>query len=233
MTATILSYLLEIKFFGIRFIDSEDFLELVIRFVFNFIIAVVIVRYLYYPSTRQKDYLFSYLMISTVVFLLCFLLENVKLQLGFALGLFAIFGIIRYRTRQIPVKEMTYLFIIIGLSVINALANKKVSYAELVFTNLAVIVVLWGLEKVWLIRHESEKRVTYEKIELIKPENRKLLIEDLKKRTGLNISRVKIERVNFLRDTARLQIYYFENDKKTRTDKKEEKEGEVNKSLDE
>ncbi len=233
MTATILSYLLEIKFFGIRFIDSEDFLELVIRFVFNFIIAVVIVRYLYYPSTRQKDYLFSYLMISTVVFLLCFLLENVKLQLGFALGLFAIFGIIRYRTRQIPVKEMTYLFIIIGLSVINALANKKVSYAELVFTNLAVIVVLWGLEKVWLIRHESEKRITYEKIELIKPENRKLLIEDLKKRTGLNISRVKIERVNFLRDTARLQIYYFENDKKTRTDKKEEKEGEVNKSLDE
>ena len=233
MTATILSYLLEIKFFGIRFIDSEDFLELVIRFVFNFIIAVVIVRYLYYPSTRQKDYLFSYLMISTVVFLLCFLLENVKLQLGFALGLFAIFGIIRYRTRQIPVKEMTYLFIIIGLSVINALANKKVSYAELVFTNLAIIVVLWGLEKVWLIRHESEKRITYEKIELIKPENRKLLIEDLKKRTGLNISRVKIERVNFLRDTARLQIYYFENDKKTRTDKKEEKEGEENKSLDE
>ncbi len=224
MTATILSYLLEIKFFGIRFIDSEDFLELVIRFVFNFIIAVVIVRYLYYPSTRQKDYLFSYLMISTVVFLLCFLLENVKLQLGFALGLFAIFGIIRYRTRQIPVKEMTYLFIIIGLSVINALANKKVSYAELVFTNLAIIVVLWGLEKVWLIRHESEKRITYEKIELIKPENRKLLIEDLKKRTGLNISRVKIERVNFLRDTARLQIYYFENDKKTKLDEKEKED---------
>ena len=229
MTAIILSYLLEIKFFGIRLIESEDFFELVIRFVFNFIVAVVLIRYLYYPSTRQKDYLFSYIMISTVVFLLCFLLENVKLQLGFALGLFAIFGIIRYRTRQIPVKEMTYLFIVIGLSVVNALANKKVSYTELVFTNLAVIAVAWGLEKVWLIKHESEKRVTYEKIELIKPENRKLLIEDLKKRTGLNISRVKIERVNYLRDTARLQIYYYENDKKTKLDeeKNEDKKTET------
>lgn len=229
MTAIILSYLLEIKFFGIRLIDSEDFLELVIRFVFNFITAVVLIRYLYYPSTRQKDYLFSYIMISTVVFLLCFLLENVKLQLGFALGLFAIFGIIRYRTRQIPVKEMTYLFIVIGLSVVNALANKKVSYTELVFTNLAVIVVAWGLEKVWLIKQESQKRVIYEKIELIKPENHKLLIEDLKKRTGLNISRVKIVRVNFLRDTARLQIYYYENDNKTKLDEedKEDKKKDV------
>ena len=229
MTAIILSYLLEIKFFGIRLIESEDFFELVIRFVFNFIVAVVLIRYLYYPSTRQKDYLFSYIMISTVVFLLCFLLENVKLQLGFALGLFAIFGIIRYRTRQIPVKEMTYLFIVIGLSVVNALANKKVSYSELVFTNLAVIAVAWGLEKVWLIKHESEKRIDYEKIELIKPENRKLLIEDLKKRTGLNISRVKIERVNYLRDTARLQIYYYENDKKTKFDeeKNEDKKTET------
>jgi hypothetical protein len=173
-------------------------------------VIIVLVRLLYYPIAKRKDYLFTYILIGTVVFLLCFLLENVKLQLGLALGLFAIFGIIRYRTNPIAIKEMTYLFIVIGISVMNALANKKISYVELIFTNLAVIAVTYGLEKVWLLKHESRKTVIYEKIDLIKPENYDLLVKDLEKRTGLEINRIEIGRIDFMRDIARIRIYYFE-----------------------
>jgi hypothetical protein len=120
-------------------------------------------------------------MISVTVFLLCFLLENVKLQLGFALGLFAIFGIIRYRTNPIPIREMTYLFIVIGISVINALANKKVSYAELIFTNLTILFIVWLLEKVFFLKHLSVKNILYEKIELTYTERYEDMKEDSKK----------------------------------------------------
>jgi hypothetical protein len=154
------------------------------------LIVVLIVRGLYYPTARRKDYLFTFILISTVVFLLCILLESVKLQLGFAFGLFAIFGILRYRTNAIPIKEMTYLFVIIGISVVNALANKKVSWAELLFTNLIIMGIIYGLEKLWLLKHESSKVVVYEKIDLIKPEKYDLLKKDLEERTGLKINRI-------------------------------------------
>ena len=204
--------LLEVQLFGIDLIKLDDFLELFIRFMFDLIVTVVIVRALYYPHARRKDYLTTYIIIGTTIFLLCFLLENVKLQLGFALGLFAVFGIIRYRTNPIPIKEMTYLFLIIGISVINALANKKISYAELGFTNLMLIFVAFILEKVWLVKHEACKTIIYEKIDLIKPGNYELLKKDLEDRTGLIINRVEVGNIDFLRDTAKVKIYYFEKD---------------------
>ena len=200
------------EIFGIEIIDVEDFIELLIRYALNTGVVIVLVRYLYYKITNRKDYLFTYLLISTIVFLLCFLLENVKLELGFALGLFAIFGIIRYRTRQIAIKEMTYLFLVIGVSVINALANKKVSYAELLFTNMALIVVTYLLERVFFLKHETRKTIDYEKIELIKPENYELMLEDLEERTGLVINRAEVGRIDFLRDSARVRIFYYESD---------------------
>ncbi|MAR99132.1 MAG: DUF4956 domain-containing protein [Flavobacteriales bacterium] len=200
--------------FGSDFFDKKDFIELLVRSAFNFLIVGYIVRYLYYPVTKNKDYLFTYLLISVTVFFLCFLLENVKLELGFALGLFAIFGIIRYRTDAIPIKEMTYLFIVIGISVMNALVNKKISHAEVLFTNLIFIAITYGLEKIWLIKHESRKNITFEKIELILPERKEELLADLKERTGLNITRVEIRNVDFLRDTAHLRIFYFEDEQK-------------------
>jgi hypothetical protein len=199
----------ELKLFNIKIIDVEDFIELISRFGLNLIVCLVIVRVLYYNATKRKDYLFTYILISTTVFLLCFLLESVKLELGFALGLFAVFGIIRYRTTTIPIKEMTYLFIIIGLSVINALSNKKVSYAELLFTNMAIIAIVWGLERLWLLKNETSKKIVFEKIDLIKPENYSLLMKDLEDRTGLIINRVEVGKINFLRDTAEVKIYYF------------------------
>ena len=137
------------RLFGIKYINTEDFMELLVRFIFNFGVALIIVRAIYYPITRRKDYLFTYLMFSVIVFFLCQLLSSVKLGVGFALGLFAIFGIIRYRTDPIPIKEMTYLFVVIGLAAINGLANKKISYAELIFTNVSIIAITYVLEKLW------------------------------------------------------------------------------------
>ena len=201
-----------LEFLGTPLFDSKDFFKLIVKAAFNLSIILLIVRYIYYPITKNKDYLFTYLLISLTVFLLCILLDSVKIELAFALGLFAIFGIIRYRTDPIPIKEMTYLFLVIGISVINALANKKISYAELLFANLVIVFVTFGMERLWLLRHETRKNITYEKIELIAPERRDELIQDLKDRTGLDVVRVEIRRIDFLKDTANLRIFYYEKD---------------------
>lgn len=202
------------ELFGIDIIDWDDFGELFLRFLLNMGVVVTIVRLIYYRATRRRDYLFTYILISAVIFLLCFLLDNVKLELGFALGLFAIFGIIRYRTQQIPIREMTYLFLVIGISVINALVSKKTSYGELFFTNSALIFIAYMLERLSSLKHESRKVVTYEKIELIKPERRAELLADLEERTGLNLNRIEVGRIDFMRDTAKINIYYYEWDNK-------------------
>jgi hypothetical protein len=201
---------------GIRIIDLPGFIEFVLRFFLNFTVIMILVRWLYYSATKRKDYLFTYILISSVVFLLCFLLESVKLQIGFALGMFAIFGIIRYRTDALPIKEMTYLFLIIGVSVINALTNTETSLVDLLFTNFVIVFITYGLEKIWLIKHESSKLIIYEKINLIKEENYEELLKDLQERTGVKkINRVEVGKINFLRDICELTIYYY-SDKITR-----------------
>ncbi len=199
------------EFLGIDIIDKEDFFELLVRSVFNLLVIWYVVKNLYYPANKNKDYVFTYLLISTVVFFLCFLLENVKLELGFALGLFAVFGIIRYRTETITVKEMTYLFIVIGLSVMNALANKKISYVELLFANAAIVFLLDYFERNWLLRRSTKsKYVLYEKIDMINPEKRDDLVNDIQNRTGLKIEKLEIEQIDLVRDTAKIKIYYIE-----------------------
>lgn len=201
-----------IRVFGMDLYDGPDFKKLLFRFAINISVVLIIVRLIYYPVAKRKDYLFTYFLISITVFFLCFLLENVKLELGFALGLFAIFGIIRYRTDPIPIKEMTYLFLIIGLSVINALANKKISYAELALTNFAVLGVAYGLEHIFLLKHETRKTIVYEKIELIKPANHDALMADLTERTGLKINRIEIGKIDFLKDVANVRIFYYQDE---------------------
>ena len=200
------------EFLNIELMNWEDFWDLVIRASFNLFVVLILVRVLYYRITPRKEYLFTYILISVVVFFMIMLLENVGVEIGFALGLFAIFGMLRYRTQQIPIREMTYLFLVIGVSVINSLANRRVSYAELLLTNAVVILVTYLLEKVYLLKTESKKLINYEKIELIKPENRAELIADLEERTGLKIHRVEIDRIDYLRDATRIYIYYFEQE---------------------
>ena len=201
----------KIKLGSVELIDFTSFFELVGRFALNLIVIMILVRWLYYTTSRRKDYLFTYILISFIIFFLCYLLESVKLQIGFALGLFAIFGIIRYRTNQMPIKEMTYLFLIIGISVINALADTKTSVAEIIFTNLAVIGAAYGLEKVWLLKHESSRIIVYEKINMIKPDKYNELITDLQERTGIKkIKRVEVGKIDFLKDTCVITMYYEE-----------------------
>lgn len=199
------------EFLGTKLLNDNDFLELLVRFFLNITVMLVIVRLLYYPNQRRKDYLFTYVIFNVLIFLICFLLSSVKLELGFAFGLFAVFGILRYRTEAVPIKEMTYLFIVIGIAVINSLSNKKISWAELAFTNAAILGATYALEKMWLLRHETQKLVVYDNIELIKPEHRAKLIEDLNKRTGLTITRTRLEKIDFLRDVAFLYIFYYED----------------------
>ena len=188
--------------------------KMIFRFAINFVFLFYIIRYLYYPSTRRRDYLFTFYMISIIVFFLCFTLKKYELDLGMALGLFAIFGIIRYRTDPINIREMTYLFVVIGVSVINALANKKMSYAEILGANLLVVASMTIIERFVIFKHEMHKDLLYENIENIKPENEGALIEDLKERTGLDINRVKIGKVDFLRESVQITIFYFNSPEK-------------------
>lgn len=195
---------------GLDIIDLPGFIELLFRFILNMAVILILVRWLYYSSTKRKDFLFTYILVSTIVFLLCFLLESVKLQIGFALGMFAVFGIIRYRTDSLPIKEMTYLFLIIGVSVINALTNTETSLVDLLFTNFVIVFITFGLEKLWLLKHESSKLILYEKINLIKEENYDALVRDLQERTGIKkINRVEVGKINFLRDVCNITIYYY------------------------
>ena len=146
-------------------------------------------------------------MFNSLIFFFSFLLSNININLGFAFGLFAVFAIMRYRTDPIPIKEMTYLFIVITIGVINALSKTEVSYEALLFTNVAIVGLTYFLETYWqknlLVRH----MVVYEKLENIKPENHDKLLADLKERTGLDIQQFEIRRINFLRDTFRIRIY--------------------------
>lgn len=188
---------------------SEDFYGLLIRFCINLVFLTILIRVLYYTKTRRKDYLFTYYLIGTITFFLCFGLMQIDIDTGMGLGLFAIFGIIRYRTDAIEIKEMTYLFMVIGLSVVNALASNELSISEVAVINVSVVLLTYILENVVLMKHETRKTINYERIDLIKPENQDLLKADLEKRTGLVINRVEVGKIDFLNDTALVRIYYY------------------------
>lgn len=201
-----------IQSLDIEFINVEDFLQLVIRFGFHLLVTFVVVYFIYAKNSRRKDFYFSYFAIAVTIFTLCFLLDNVKIELGFALGLFAIFGIIRYRTDTIPIKEMTYLFVIIAISVVNALSSRKVSFMELLFTNVAIVATMWVLEKILMLRQETSINILYERIENIHLMNKTELRQDIEKRTGIKVKRIEIEEINFMRDTARIRVFYDVNE---------------------
>lgn len=188
---------------------DDDVYKLLLRMLINFVFLTVIIRFLYYPITKRKDYLFTYYLIGFITFFLCFSLKKLDIDTGMGLGLFAIFGIIRYRTNPIEIKEMTYLFVVIGLSVINSLASKKVSMIEIGIINGTITFITFALEYLWLLKHETRKTIVYEKINLIKPNKQEELKADLEKRTGLQINRFQIGKINFLNDTAQIKIYYY------------------------
>jgi len=193
-----------------KWYDAAGVTEMLIRFGFFMLVLFFIVYFLYYRKTHRRDYFFTLVLLSVSIFFLIYLLGSVKVKIGFALGLFAIFGVLRYRTETIPVREMSYMFGVISLSVINALAE-SLSFVELLLPNIAIALLIWLFETFVLRRNLASKLILYDRIELITPERRDELIEDLRKRTGLNIHKVSIGSIDFLKDTAVLKIEY-END---------------------
>lgn len=195
------------SFLGIPLIDTPNILHLLMRFGFNLIISWIIVHFFYYKKSGRRDYFLTFMLFSSSMFLLIFLMENVKLQIGLTLGLFAIFGVIRYRTETVPIREMTYLFIIITVSVINGLAL-NISYAELVLANLLITGLIWICEYAKTTRNASVKVILYDKIDLIKPEKRQELKKDLESRLGFEIQKLEIGHVDFIKDAAYIKVYY-------------------------
>jgi hypothetical protein len=185
--------------------------DFIFAFSLNLITAVIIVRWIYYPKHRSKKYVFTFLAFNAIIFFVLSMMTSVEISIGVGFGLFAIFSVLRYRTNTIPIREMTYLFISAALPVMNAMAANGDHWAKLLIANTAVILILLFLENEWGFSFESSQTVTYEKIDLIRPDNHPLLMDDLESRTGLSINRLEIGRINFLRDTARIKIYYDED----------------------
>ncbi|MBQ8694156.1 MAG: DUF4956 domain-containing protein [Bacteroidaceae bacterium] len=190
------------------FIDVVHVKELLLAFLINLIAILIIVRGLYYPKCKRGEFFFTYILIAISTFMLIYVLGDVKLKAGIALGLFAIFSIIRYRTEQVAIREMTYLFIIIALSAINGLTVSELSIGEVIIINILFITSIWICESKLLISHYSYKVIKYDNVNLITPEKREELIADLEKRTGLKIEKVEVGSIDFLKDAAIVKMYY-------------------------
>lgn len=203
---------------GITFFDSKQFVSLVIRFVINFIVVAVIARYFYFPKSNRRDYMFVFIIMSISIFMLVTLMEGDVMNTGAALGLFAIFGIIRYRTEAVPIREMTYLFMLVAVSVVNAMARAEyhpksdywsgVGLLTIVFANLMFIMLAWLFESSKLVSSNCSKYIKYDNVALIAPDKREELKADLEKRTGLKILKVEVGMIDFLKDSCLIRIYY-------------------------
>jgi len=186
---------------------SSEMIDLVLRFTFNAAIAYIIIKVIYYRDFKNNDFIFSYFMFNTLIFFFAYILGGIDINMGFAFGLFAVFAMLRYRTNPIPIKEMTYLFIVITVGVINALSGNMISLGALLFTNFSIVLLTFILENYWQNNLLISRTIDYENIENIKPENHEKLLADLEERTGLVIIYHDIQNINFLRDTVKVKIY--------------------------
>ncbi len=187
--------------------DWEDLAKLLFRLFINLAFATIVIRFVYYRLYRNREYLFTYFIFNVITFCLCFLLRKVPIELGFALGLFAVFGILRYRTEPIRIRDLTYLFIVIGLGILNAVANKKISVIELVAVNAVIAGMTAAIELGGSQRTRSVP-LLYDNIKLLRPGAEAELIEDLRERTGLEVIRVEVGRIDMLRDAAEVSVIY-------------------------
>ncbi|MCC7301352.1 MAG: DUF4956 domain-containing protein [Bacteroidia bacterium] len=178
------------------------------RLAINVLCLFLLVRFIYYRNYRNTEFLFTFFIFNLVIFLITFLLNKVDMSLGAAFGLFAIFSMLRYRTEGITAKEMTYLFVVIAIGLICAVA--KGTAVELLLINLMIITAIYLLESSIFFKRESTQLINYENIEMVNTQTREALIEDLKKRTGLNIHRIAILKLDYLRDTAQIKVYFYQ-----------------------
>lgn len=194
-------------FLGVPVIEPMNFANLLLRFAFDILVSWVLARLIYFRNGGRRDYMSTLLIFSSAMFLMVFLMESVKIEIGLTLGLFAIFGVIRYRTETVPIREMTYLFVTIAIAVINGLAL-NITYTELVLANVLILAVVALCEYGKKGRKVASKLIQYDRIELIKPERREELLADLKDRLGLDVTDVEVGDVDFLKDSAQIRIFY-------------------------
>ena len=202
---------------------SQQVAELGIRFLMNLVVCWILVHCFYYRKSKRRDYYFTFMLFSSAMLTLLYIMGNVEVGVGLTLGLFAIFGVIRYRTETVPIREMTYLFVIIALAAVNGLApvyhavdvNTAPHYAlswgsvgVMALVNLLIVLLVWILESESLVRHTTTKLVLYDRIELIVPDRRAELIADLEKRLGVQVENVEVGHVDFLKDAAFIKVYY-------------------------
>jgi hypothetical protein len=176
--------------------------------LFNLAVVIVVVRFIYYPLTKNRSYVLTFLAFNPTIYFVMGLLTSIELSVGVGFGLFAIFSVLRYRTEEMPIREMTYLFIIIALPVMNSVLSTSGELEKILFANATIVVLLYVLEREWGFKFETSKRVTYDKIELITPGNYHLLVDDLQRRTGLDVRRVEVGSIDLLRDTADVRVYF-------------------------
>ena len=176
----------------------------------NLMVALLVVRFVYYPATKDKTYVFTFLAFNTVIYFVLSLLTSANLSVGVGFGLFAIFSVLRYRTDEMPIREMTYLFILIALPVMNSVMISESKFIMILVANGFILGLLVALEREWGFRFAGSKRVMYDRIDLIGPAHEGRLLADLRERTGLNVERVEVRRIDFLHDAAELVIYYEE-----------------------
>lgn len=184
--------------------------DFLLGFLLNLLVAIIIVRFIYYPKTQDKHFVFTFLAFNTVIYFVLSLLVKSEIGVGVGFGLFAIFHFLRYRTDPVPIREMTYLFVIMALPVMNSSGMLETNWALLLLANGLVVLTLWLLERGWGFRYQTSQKVTYENIALIVPSRRAELIADLEQRIGQKISSVTVGNIDFLHDTATLQVFYPE-----------------------
>lgn len=197
----------DINFLGVPLFDATSLWTLLFRFALNFLVCWIIIRLFYYKKSQRRDYYFTFMMFAVVIFLIITLMDNMKMNVAYALGLFAIFGMIRYRTETLRIREMTYLFVVMGLSIINGQALTT-SYLELFITNGLVILAIWLFEGNKHAKQMSEKVILYDKIDMVKMGKEAELKADLEERTGITIEKMEVGHIDYLRDVAYIKIWY-------------------------
>lgn len=193
---------------GIRLLDFTSLQETLLKYIFNFSTTFLIIRYIYFPHHRKKEYFFTFMMFNTLIFFVCLMLNSVKIKMGFAFGLFALFGLLRYRTGSLPLKEMTYLFMVIVIAVVNALMNERISISEIMLFNVITMILTYSLEFFSKESDLNQKVLKYNNMELIRPENYQLLLVELEKLTGYKIEKLEVGEIDLIKGTCEVRIYY-------------------------
>ncbi len=186
--------------------DINDFAT---RSIIDLVAILILVGFIYYPKHKNKDFIFTFILFNIINFMICYLLGATKIKMGFAFGLFAIFSIIRYRTIVVSIKDMGYFFMCVALGMLNSLAAIKDGFMLLLICNSVIVVLTFLLENLNFLNNENYKEIIYDRVDLVRPENRDELIQDLTARTGIPIHKVDIISLNYLKDTALVKAYYY------------------------